>query len=268
MEKLHILGTGCAMVTRCYNTCFTLTDGKEHFLVDTGGGNTILTNLEKCSIPIDRIHHVFISHSHNDHIMGLVWIIRAVAQKIINGKYEGSLFIYCDKVNIDAIRTICSLVLQKKFTKYFDDRIVFVQINNNFTADILSWKINFFDIKSTKELQYGFCTELSGGKKLTFLGDEPYREELKEYSEGVDYLLHEAYCLYSQKDIFHPYEKHHVTVKDACENAARLGVKNVLLYHTEDKNITDRKHLYLEEGMKYFNGNIYIPDDLDVIELA
>ena len=67
--------------------------------------------------------------------------------------------------------------------------------------------------------------------------------------------------------IFHPYEKSHSTVKDAAITAERLGVKNLLLYHTEDKNIADRKSLYLAEGRKYFNGNIFVPDDLETIEL-
>ena len=44
-------------------------------------------------------------------------------------------------------------------------------------------------------------------------------------------------------------------------------MKNLLLYHTEDKNIADRKSLYLAEGRKYFNGNIFVPDDLETIEL-
>ena len=34
--KLTMLGTGNAMVTECYNTCFALTEGGEHFLVDGG----------------------------------------------------------------------------------------------------------------------------------------------------------------------------------------------------------------------------------------
>ena len=49
MEKLRMLGTGSAMVTKCYNTCFTISNNEEneYFLVDTGGENTILSNLEK-----------------------------------------------------------------------------------------------------------------------------------------------------------------------------------------------------------------------------
>ena len=79
--------------------------------------------------------------------------------------------------------------------------------------------------------------------------------------------MHEAFYLYSEKDIFDPYEKHHSTVKESCELAQDLNIKNFILYHTEDKNIKNRKTLYTEEGYKYYTGNLYIPDDLENIEL-
>ena len=34
-----MLGTGNAMVTRCYNTCFVLRNQEDCLLVDAGGGN-------------------------------------------------------------------------------------------------------------------------------------------------------------------------------------------------------------------------------------
>lgn len=267
MESINILGTGCAMVTKCYNTCFTISNKEQHFLVDTGGGNTILSNLEKLDIDISKIQHVFISHRHNDHINGMVWIIRKVAQQIINNKYEGTLNIYCHKENIEVINTIANLLLEKKFTKYIGDRIVFKEIEDKTIVNILGWNVQFFDIKSTKQLQFGFSLTLENKKKLTFLGDEPYKEELFEYASNCDYLLHEAFCLYSEKDIFKPYEKHHATVKDACETASKLNVKNIIMYHTEDKNILNRCRLYTEEGRKFFKGNIIVPNDLDIINL-
>lgn len=267
MENLIILGTGSAMVTKCYNTCFTISKYNEHFLVDAGGGNTILTNLEKSDISINQIHNMFISHNHNDHILGSVWIIRAVAQGILNKQYTGNLTIYCHKSSIDAIKSISSFVLQKKFLKLFDNRIIFNEIKDGYTTTILDRNITFFDIHSTKDLQHGFKTILANGKSLTFLGDEPYRDGIRSYCENVDYLFHEAFCLYSQRDIFKPYEKHHATAKDACKNAKDLNVKNIILYHTEDRNLNNRKKLYIEEGQTEFKGTIYVPDDLDVIKL-
>ena len=56
-------------------------------------------------------------------------------------------------------------------------------------------------------------------------------------------------------------------MKDACELAQRLGVENLLLYHTEDRNLVHRKELYAAEGKQYFSGKLWIPDDLETIEL-
>ena len=56
-------------------------------------------------------------------------------------------------------------------------------------------------------------------------------------------------------------------MKDACEIAEKLFIKNLILYHTEDKNLKNREKLYKAEGEKYFSGNLFIPNDLYVIEL-
>ena len=45
--KLTMLGTGNAMVTECYNTCFILSQENQYFLVDGGGGNGLLKQLKK-----------------------------------------------------------------------------------------------------------------------------------------------------------------------------------------------------------------------------
>ena len=79
--------------------------------------------------------------------------------------------------------------------------------------------------------------------------------------------MHEAFCLYSQRETFKPYEKHHSTVKDACMMAEELGVSNLILYHTEDKNLEERKRLYTEEGKGYYSGNLFVPEDMECFEL-
>lgn len=46
-----------------------------------------------------------------------------------------------------------------------------------------------------------------------------------------------------------------------------LEVKNLILYHTEESHKGDRKRLYTKEAQENFKGNIYIPDDLEIISL-
>lgn len=266
-ETLIMLGTGNATVTKCYNTCFAIQDEQEYFLIDTGGGNGILSQLEKANIPLENIHNIFISHEHIDHLLGLIWLIRVIATKMKQNQFNGNLHIYCHSKLVDTIKIISKLTLQPKFYNFIDDRIMFIPVEDEEEKIIMNHPVKFFDIGSTKAKQFGFEIVLHNSKRLCFLGDEPYKENEWKYAYKADWLLHEAFCLYSQKEIFKPYEKHHSTVMDACKIATELEVKNLILYHTEDKNILDRKKLYMEEGQQHYSRNLFIPDDLERILL-
>jgi len=126
--------------------------------------------------------------------------------------------------------------------------------------------VTFFDIYSTKAKQFGFSIELDDGK-LTCLGDELFNELCYQYAVDSKWLLSEAFCLYQERDFFKPYEKHHSTVREASELAQTLNIKNLILYHTEEKNLSHRKKLYTDEAKQYFNGNIFVPDDLEEYRL-
>lgn len=57
-------------------------------------------------------------------------------------------------------------------------------------------------------------------------------------------MMCEAFCLYADRDTFKPYEKCHSTALDAGKLAEELGVKNLILYHTEEKTLATRKENY------------------------
>ena len=73
--------------------------------------------------------------------------------------------------------------------------------------------------------------------------------------------------MYRDREIFAPYEKHHSTVKEACELAEELNIPNLVLWHTEDKQLAQRKALYTEEGREYYHGNLLVPEDREIISL-
>jgi ribonuclease Z len=268
MDELYILGTGNAVVTKCYNTCFALRNQEEFFLVDCGGGNTILQQLEKMEIPLSKIHHIFITHEHCDHILGIVWMVRMIATQMKANQYEGNLTIYSHSELIPVMESLCQLTIMKKFTKFIGERIFFVAVSDGETKEILDTSFTFFDIGSTKAKQYGFKMTARDGKTIGFCGDEPCHDGCIPYVKDCDWLFHEAFCLYEDRETFKPYEKHHSTVKDACELATSLHSQNLILWHTEDKTgIETRKERYLKEGKEYFKGNLYIPNDLEKIKL-
>ena len=115
MRKLTMLGTGNAMVTKCYNTCFyvTLDDGAL-FLTDAGGGNGILRQLELTGFDYQKCHHMFVTHGHTDHVLGVIWVMRKVADLMNKGKYEGEFHIYCHDVVREMLLTMTKMTLKKK----------------------------------------------------------------------------------------------------------------------------------------------------------
>ena len=93
-------------------------------------------------------------------------------------------------------------------------------------------------------------------------------EKSRRYIEGADWMMCEAFCLYADRDTFKPYEKCHSTALDAGKLAEELGVKNLILYHTEEKTLATRKENYTREAAENFKGRIFVPDDLEVILLS
>ena len=270
MNQITMLGTGNATVSQIYNTCFLLKTPSTLMLVDAGGGNGILSQLKKVNVLISDIHHLFVTHAHTDHVLGVIWVIRMVAQ--CKG-YEGLLHVYGNDKVMKVIKTIIDMILAKKQLAKVAERVVFHQLEDGDCFEVGGIKLECFDIQSAKEKQFGFRAELpssdESGKPLVLacLGDEPYNEQNRRYIVGADWMMYEAFCLYADRDTFKPYEKCHSTALDAGKLAEELGVKNLILYHTEEKTLANRKENYTREAAENFKGGIFVPDDLEVIEL-
>ena len=268
--QITMLGTGNATVSQIYNTCFVLQTPSTLMLVDAGGGNGILAQLKKVNVQISDIHHLFVTHAHTDHVLGVIWVIRMVAQ--CKG-YKGLLHVYGNDKVMKVIKTIIDMILAKKQLAKVAERVVFHQLEDGDCFEVGDMKLECFDIQSTKEKQFGFRAELpssdDSGKPLVLacLGDEPYNELNRRYIVGTDWMMCEAFCLYADRDTFKPYEKCHSTALDAGKLAEELGVKNLILYHTEEKTLANRKENYTREAAENFKGGIFVPDDLEVIEL-
>ena len=79
--------------------------------------------------------------------------------------------------------------------------------------------------------------------------------------------MHEAFCLETEESIFKPREKNHDTVKSACIKAENLGIKNIVLWHTQENLGDKRKAQYTKEAKENFSGNVVVPNDLEIIPL-
>ena len=266
-SRVTMLGTGNAMCVNCYNTCFYLRSPRGGMLVDGGGGNGILRQLMLARIPVERIRHMFITHSHTDHIMGAVWMIRKISPLIFKGKHKGPFTIYCNDEVANALLTMCRLMIPAKILDAVGKTVIVRVVRDGEQMEIDDMRVTFFDIGSATFKQYGFQALLPDGQRLVCLGDEPYSMLSEPYARGCDWLMCEAFCLYKDRQVFNPYEKNHSTALDAGMLAQELGVKHLLLYHTEDTHLDTRAAAFTAEAAQYFKGTISVPADLETIQL-
>ena len=236
MEQIYVLGTGNASAIRAFNTCFVLKDGEEMLLTDSGGGNGLLSRMEK--------------ETHTQ-----------------------PLYIYGHQEVLDMLDSMCRMMLRPQFYRMIGKHIFFVPVQDGETRRIAGWEVTFFDIGSEKTRQYGYRLTLHNGRTIVFAGDEPLKEPAKTAAYGADWLLREVLCCYADRERFQAYEKKHDTVREACEQAVELQVRHLMLWHVEDRTgRQERKAKYLAEGEAWLAGcthppELHVPVDGEIITL-
>ena len=266
MEKIIMLGTGHGATLDLFNTCFVIQNSKGNFLVDTGGGIELLNRISKVGIDYKSIRHIFVSHSHTDHILGVFWLFKRMVSEFIQGKLKEKIKLYCNDVVYQAITEVSKYILPKKLVDVIPNNVEFVVLKDGDKHVINGVTYTFFDVLARGTKLFGFECMLNK-KKLAFVGDETLNPQLYNRLTNVDYVMHEAFCLDSEESIFHAYEKNHSTTKSVAEVMNKLNVKNLILFHTEDSHGSKRKQLYTKEAQRYFNGRVIVPNDLEEIVL-
>ena len=267
MDRILVLGTGAGISINCYNTCFILENDNKHLLVDTGSGSGILKQIKDIGVDITKIHDLFISHKHIDYLLGIFVFIRMITSLMGVGKYDGNLNIYCDSEIKKLVDNFFIPTSYPQLIEQYNKHVIYHSLYNNEKFDIAGYEIETLDMYSTECNQFGFQTKLNNGKILTFMRDVPCSEKIYDKIKDTDWVLHEAFCMETEEKRFRAREKHHSTVKDVAEKMELLNVKNLVLLHTMDNNIENRKKLYTDEAKEYFKGHVYVPNDLEIIEL-
>ncbi len=216
MDKIIMLGTGNGVAMNLYNTCFVIQNDIGNFLVDTGGSIEIIKRLNEVGIDFKEIHNIFISHSHTDHVLGLIWLFRKISLVIKMGETIEPINIYCNDVAYNSIKEILKYFFPIKFIELIDSLVNYIVLDDGDKYSINGINYTFFDIKAKSTKQFGFECILNN-KKLLFLGDETLNPVLYDRFKRFDYVMHEAFCLDSEEKIYHAFLKKHSTTKSVSE---------------------------------------------------
>ncbi|MBD5558738.1 MAG: MBL fold metallo-hydrolase [Clostridia bacterium] len=264
---LIMLGTGNAEAIDAYNSSYVIQNGCEYFLVDTGGGNGILRQLRDAGIPWQEVRHIFVTHRHIDHSLGVLWLLRAVLMAAREGSHEGGVTVYGHGEIIGVIRTLVSLLFSPEHLERLDGLVDFREVQDGETVEVAGTSVTFFDVHAPKVLQFGYSMELPEGGRLVSCGDEPARLEVEAYTRDARFLMHEAYCLEEETALKEYMNGRHSTVQEAAAKAEELGAGNLILHHTQDNCLRERKQLYTQAARQHFDGPVFVPDDLERISL-
>ncbi len=218
--------------------CFAFFKGDEIFILDAGTGIARLMGLRETLFkerwPRIKRAHIFLTHYHLDHCIGLFWA-SAIFRGIPISVYAPGEVSY----GRPALQILDELFRKPYSPRPFDELIEGVQVHDvtphglifgaggvDFTVSV---KLN--PEHSDPSVSFRFSNWLA------FVTDTPPEKETIEFVKGVKVLLHEAYydSFDAYRDIDDPLDAHrsgpHTGTFGAGLIAKRAGVGRLVLMH-------------------------------------
>lgn len=299
--EVLILGCGAATPTSKHNPSSQLVNIHDKlFLVDCGEGTQM--QLRRNKVKFQRIQHIFISHLHGDHYLGLLGLISSMH---LLGR-KSTLHLYGPKelkelveLNLRVSQTFLDYPLvyhetsESQLTRLFEDKTLEVfsfplkhripctgflfkekQKQHKVLKDIIvEFRLSPSQIIQLKkgndvETEKGnlkvetACVLAEAPKSYAYCSDTMYWERLKDFISGVDLIYHESTFLNSEKE--RAKQTYHSTAEQAAKMASLLQSKRLILGHYSSR-YTDLEP-FLEESKPFFE-NVQLADEGMIIHV-
>lgn len=272
-HSVIMLGTGSPRLnTERLSSASLLQMGDVPILVDCGEGATM--QLVKAGVPPQKVKHVFFTHLHADHMLGY-------ANFLISGWVEG-------RRELTIVGPVGTKKMHDLLIEMLEDDIEYRMSLGRPEAGIRDVKVieieepGHVDVELPMEIHcarmihnvptYAYRFEKEG-VSVVFSGDTaPPTDELVKLAEGANLLIHDSALTRIEGDqmtnaskIWENLQKEHCTPAQAAETARRANVDQLVLTHFLPK--MDPKQAMVDAA-EVFNGEIIIPNDLDIIQVA
>ena len=295
--EITILGCGSATPTLLRNPTSQVVNIMERYMmIDCAEGTQL--QLRKYKIAFQKIDHIFISHLHGDHYLGLVGLVSSFhlfgrskilhiygpkdLEQIIFNQLKASKTFLCYQIEFHPLVNDSSELI-------FEDAILEVHtipLKHRIYCNGFLFKEKEKDRKLSKHLidKYSIPVEMmpklkkgedwgtiknekltlepNKPRKYAFCSDTIYTESIIPLIQGVDLLYHESTFLDDMKD--RAKSTFHSTAKQAAKIGQLANVKSILLGHYSARYISSAEFEY--EAKEVFK-NVKAVEDGDVFTI-
>ena len=260
--EITFLGTGAGMSTTRAHTAIALRcpDGTT-LLLDGSSGNSALRNGEAAGFRAVDYDHVLLSHDHQDHISGLMFI---QGRRSYETHEELPLSIYGSALGMEGLRKAAAA------TRIPDIRNGAAY--NHSGRQVLRWQETPREHRlelGPETVAWNFAVDHipgsigwrveSGGVAIVFSGDTTYSRGLVDAAQDADLLIHEALATDAKHEM--AVSRLHSTSGDAARVAELASARQLILTHLDNAFHEDQTPL-LEDAARHFTGPISAADDL------
>ena len=260
--RLHVLGTSAAVPhARRAHVAFLLDPGDGQGLHLLECGPTTVAQLARFGHDPSRVTHVFLSHQHGDHSLGVPMLNLA---RWLVGRSE-PLTLHAPRAALDAVRTVTSAVYPGQEEK-LAERVRLVERSASRKEVTAAGDVRVSSAPASHSVPcVAFRFDLPGGVSFVFSGDTGPCDAVVDLARGSGLLLHDS--TFSAR--INPAERteDHATALEAGRVAARAGVQRLGLVHVPPP-LAGRQAELAAEAREAFAGQVWVPSDGEVVELA
>jgi ribonuclease Z len=254
--RVICLGTGDPLNAERAQTCLAVQlPGEEAILFDASSGTLVLGRLQTAGIPLERIHHLFVSHRHFDHVGGLAPLLISTASLP-----EAHLTVHALSGTMRALRELLALTIPG-VEDWLGERLCWRELAPESPIQAGDVEVVPFSVDHSVEC-VGYRIE-QGGSTMVFAADTRPCQGVVEHAKGADLLIHEAYGTGGEAEAAH--FRGHSTAADAGAVAREAGVSRLVLTHIRANRFADPGELVAEAG-EVFGGPVEAARDLDAFE--
>lgn len=253
--KLTFLGVGGAMASQPADNHTALVLQHEQLTLLLDCGPTIMRQLERVGMNAGDPTHVYLSHQHGDHLLGLPMLL-----------LNRVLFWRDRPLTVVAESNVLAFAQQLVQIAYPDLRmsptVEYVALQESGSSNLPAAADARYTLAAGRHSVPTWAVRLDiSGKSMVYSSDTGQSEQIAQLAVGADMLVHEAYFAGPPEK---NYDTHSVAA-DVAAMAAQAGVKTLALVHRQEPDIAAAP-IYLAAAAHHFNGTILVPQAGDMYE--